>query len=170
MLNVNLPFGKRQPCCAVKGGKVAQVVEYSRRTVELVPVGIGVGGDIGLDASRKRRAQAVVRVFQCDAIGCGKSQLFQRQRRVAVPRADADVAVEQRRDLDVQRAARQLRDTPGDRSQIEHRAWDESVKSLTNYPEVLQWLDDNLPSLVERCAIGLARKGCRWWRQPHEVG
>ncbi len=41
-------------------------------------------------------------------------------------------------------AARQVRETAGDRSQIEHRAWDESVKSLTHYPEVLQWLDDNL--------------------------
>jgi len=45
---------------------------------------------------------------------------------------------------DIVLAARQLRETPGDRSQIEHRAWDESVKSLTNYLEVLQWLDDNL--------------------------
>lgn len=46
---------------------------------------------------------------------------------------------------DIVLAARQLRDSPNDRSQIEHRAWDESVKSLTNYPEVLQWLDENLP-------------------------
>jgi hypothetical protein len=45
---------------------------------------------------------------------------------------------------DIVLAARQLRETPGDRSQIEHRAWDESVKSLTHYLEVLQWLDDNL--------------------------
>lgn len=42
-------------------------------------------------------------------------------------------------------AARQLRDAPNDRSQIEHRSWDESVKSLTNYPELVQWLDENLP-------------------------
>lgn len=46
---------------------------------------------------------------------------------------------------DVVLAARQLRDAPNDRSQIEHRSWDESVKSLSNYPEVLQWLDENLP-------------------------
>lgn len=46
---------------------------------------------------------------------------------------------------DIVLAARQLRDSPGDRSQIEHRGWDESVKSLTHYLEVLQWLDENLP-------------------------
>lgn len=45
---------------------------------------------------------------------------------------------------DIVLAARQLRDNPNDRSQIEHRGWDESVKSLTSYPEVLQWLDENL--------------------------
>lgn len=45
---------------------------------------------------------------------------------------------------DIVLAARQLRDNPNDRSQIEHRSWDESVKSLTHYPEVLQWLDENL--------------------------
>lgn len=45
---------------------------------------------------------------------------------------------------DVVLAARHLRDNANDRSQIEHRAWDESVKSLTNYPEVLQWMDENL--------------------------
>lgn len=42
-------------------------------------------------------------------------------------------------------AARHVRDHPNDLSQVEHRAWDDSVKSLTRYPEVLQWLDDNLP-------------------------
>lgn len=45
---------------------------------------------------------------------------------------------------DVVLAARHVRENPGDRSQIEHRAWDESVKSLTNYPEVVQWMDENL--------------------------
>lgn len=45
---------------------------------------------------------------------------------------------------DVVLAARQLRDTPNDMSQIEHRAWDESVKSLTHYPAVLAWMDENL--------------------------
>lgn len=45
---------------------------------------------------------------------------------------------------DIVLAARQIRDNPNDRSQIEHRSWDESVKSLTSYPEVLLWLDDNL--------------------------
>ena len=45
---------------------------------------------------------------------------------------------------DIVLAARHLRDNPGDRAQIEHRAWDESVKSLTNYPEVLKWMDENL--------------------------
>lgn len=45
---------------------------------------------------------------------------------------------------DIVLAARHLRENPGDRSQIEHRAWDESVKSLTNYPEVIQWMDENL--------------------------
>ena len=45
---------------------------------------------------------------------------------------------------DIVLAARQLRHDPKDRSQIEHRSWDESVKSLTHYPEVLLWLDENL--------------------------
>ncbi len=45
---------------------------------------------------------------------------------------------------DVVLAARHVRDNPDDRSQIEHRAWDESVKSLTNYPAVLTWMDENL--------------------------
>ena len=45
---------------------------------------------------------------------------------------------------DIVLAARHVRDVPDDRSQIEHRAWDESVKSLTNYPDVLKWLDENL--------------------------
>lgn len=45
---------------------------------------------------------------------------------------------------DIVLAARQLRDNPEDRSQIEHRGWDESVKSLTSFPEVLKWLDENL--------------------------
>jgi hypothetical protein len=45
---------------------------------------------------------------------------------------------------DIVLAARHLRELPGDRSQIEHRAWDESVKSLTNYPEVVTWMDENL--------------------------
>jgi len=45
---------------------------------------------------------------------------------------------------DIVLAARHLRDFPGDRSQIEHRAWDESVKSLTHYAEVVRWMDENL--------------------------
>lgn len=45
---------------------------------------------------------------------------------------------------DIVLAARHLRENPNDRTQIEHRAWDESVKSLTNYPEVVQWMDENL--------------------------
>ena len=45
---------------------------------------------------------------------------------------------------DIVLAARDLRDRPNDLSQVEHRAWDDSVKSLTRYPEVLQWLDQNL--------------------------
>ncbi len=45
---------------------------------------------------------------------------------------------------DIVLAARHLRDFPGDRSQIEHRAWDESVKSLTHYGEVIKWMDENL--------------------------
>ena len=45
---------------------------------------------------------------------------------------------------DVVLAARQLRADGAERSQIEHRAWDESVKSLTHYPDVLKWMDENL--------------------------
>ncbi|MEY4938730.1 MAG: hypothetical protein RIQ93_465 [Verrucomicrobiota bacterium] len=44
---------------------------------------------------------------------------------------------------DVVLAARYLRDANG-LSQIESRAWDDSVKSLTHYPEVLQWMDQNI--------------------------
>ncbi|MDO8544539.1 MAG: DUF3300 domain-containing protein [Opitutaceae bacterium] len=46
---------------------------------------------------------------------------------------------------DIVLAARHLKETRNDLSQVEHRAWDDSVKSLTHYPEVLQWMDDNLP-------------------------
>ncbi len=46
---------------------------------------------------------------------------------------------------DVVLAARYAREFPNDYSQVEHRAWDESVKSLLHYPEVLLWLDENLP-------------------------
>lgn len=46
---------------------------------------------------------------------------------------------------DIVLAARYLRDFPNDLSQVEHRAWDESVKSLTHYPDVLKWMDENLP-------------------------
>lgn len=45
---------------------------------------------------------------------------------------------------DIVLAARHLRDSGNDRSQVEHRAWDESVKSLTHYPILLTWMDDNL--------------------------
>jgi hypothetical protein len=45
---------------------------------------------------------------------------------------------------DIVLAARQMRGTNNDRAQVELRAWDDSVKSLTNYPDVLKWLDDNL--------------------------
>lgn len=45
---------------------------------------------------------------------------------------------------DIVLAARQMRENPNDRSQVENRAWDESVKSLTAYPEVLRWMDENL--------------------------
>ncbi len=45
---------------------------------------------------------------------------------------------------DIVLAARHLREFPNDRSQIEHRAWDESVKSLTSYPEIVTWMDENL--------------------------
>jgi hypothetical protein len=45
---------------------------------------------------------------------------------------------------DIVLAARQVRSSGSDRAQVEHRSWDESVKSLVNYPEVLQWLDENL--------------------------
>lgn len=45
---------------------------------------------------------------------------------------------------DVVLAARQLRANPGDLSQIESRSWEESVKSLARYPEVLKWMDENL--------------------------
>lgn len=45
---------------------------------------------------------------------------------------------------DIVLAARQVRENPNDLSQTDHRAWDDSIKSLTNYPEVLQWMDENL--------------------------
>ncbi|MBI4626128.1 MAG: DUF3300 domain-containing protein [Verrucomicrobia bacterium] len=45
---------------------------------------------------------------------------------------------------DIVLAARYLRDNPNDLSQVENRAWDDSVKSLTHYPEILRWMDENL--------------------------
>lgn len=45
---------------------------------------------------------------------------------------------------DIVLAARHVREFPNDRSQIESRAWDESVKSLCYYPDVLKWMDENL--------------------------
>jgi hypothetical protein len=45
---------------------------------------------------------------------------------------------------DIVLAARYLHDNPGNLSQVENRAWDDSVKSLAHYPEVLQWMDENL--------------------------
>lgn len=44
---------------------------------------------------------------------------------------------------DIVLAVRYLQDS-SDLSQVENRAWDDSVKSLTRYPEVLTWLDQNL--------------------------
>jgi hypothetical protein len=44
---------------------------------------------------------------------------------------------------DIVLAARHLR-AGGDLAQVESRAWENSVKSLTRYPDVLRWLDDNL--------------------------
>lgn len=46
---------------------------------------------------------------------------------------------------DIVLAARYLKDRGSDLSQVEHRAWDESVKSLIHYPEVVRWMDENLP-------------------------
>ncbi len=46
---------------------------------------------------------------------------------------------------DVVLAARHLKENANDLAQVEHRAWDESVKSLTHYPDVLAWMDENLP-------------------------
>lgn len=44
---------------------------------------------------------------------------------------------------DVVLAVRYLQDANG-LSQVENRAWDDSVKALTHYPEVLKWMDQNL--------------------------
>jgi hypothetical protein len=44
---------------------------------------------------------------------------------------------------DIVLAARHLRNG-GDPSQVESRPWEESVKSLIRYPDLLRWLDDNL--------------------------
>lgn len=46
---------------------------------------------------------------------------------------------------DIVLAARHLRDNGNDLSAIESRPWDDSVKSLAHYPDVLKWLDENLP-------------------------
>ncbi|HUR59372.1 MAG TPA: DUF3300 domain-containing protein [Opitutaceae bacterium] len=46
---------------------------------------------------------------------------------------------------DIVLAARYVRQSGNDLSQVENRAWDDSVKSLVNYPDVLKWLDENLP-------------------------
>jgi hypothetical protein len=44
---------------------------------------------------------------------------------------------------DVVLAARYLRDG-GDPAQVENQPWDESVRSLARYPEVIKWMDENL--------------------------
>ena len=44
---------------------------------------------------------------------------------------------------DVVLAARYL-SSNGDPAQIANQPWDDSVKSLANYPDVLQWMDQNL--------------------------
>ena len=45
---------------------------------------------------------------------------------------------------DIVLAARYLRQQGSDLSQVENRAWDDSVKSLVHYPEVVKWMDENL--------------------------
>lgn len=45
---------------------------------------------------------------------------------------------------DIVLAARHLRQYGSDLSQVEHRAWDDSVKSLVNYPDLVKWMDENL--------------------------
>ncbi len=45
---------------------------------------------------------------------------------------------------DIVLAARYLQDATNDLSQVENRAWDDSVKSLTHYPDIVRWMDDNL--------------------------
>lgn len=45
---------------------------------------------------------------------------------------------------DIVLAARYLRQQGTDLSQVENRAWDDSVKSLVHYPEVVKWMDENL--------------------------
>jgi hypothetical protein len=41
-------------------------------------------------------------------------------------------------------AARHLRERGNDLSMIEQQPWDDSVKSLARYPDVLRWMDENL--------------------------
>ncbi len=41
-------------------------------------------------------------------------------------------------------ASRLLRESSANRPLIEQQAWDESVKSLAYYPDVLKWMDENL--------------------------
>lgn len=45
---------------------------------------------------------------------------------------------------DVVLAARLLRESPGDPAQIDNSPWDDSVKSLARYPDLLRWMDENL--------------------------
>src|SRR3954468_20689248 len=44
---------------------------------------------------------------------------------------------------DVVMAARYLRGN-GDPARVETESWDDSVKSLSHYPEVVKWMDENL--------------------------
>src|SRR4051794_28232787 len=44
---------------------------------------------------------------------------------------------------DIVLAARYLKDN-GDPAEVASRSWDESVKSLVHYAEVVKWMDDNL--------------------------
>lgn len=45
---------------------------------------------------------------------------------------------------DIVLAARYLRENGDSLAHVESRAWDDSVKSLARYPELLKWLDENL--------------------------
>ncbi len=70
-------FGKWQAGCLVKRFQVAKIIEHCCRSAEILIAGVVIDGDVGLDACGEAGAQAVIGVFQRDAITWGEAEVIQ---------------------------------------------------------------------------------------------